>query len=160
MRVPRTIAEESARWNFYRLHVFGVMLGYEYLIHVDPCEGCEAFAIGLTFFRSKGRPFWLGSGFTKTQYATRFVQSHESICRGLDFANEEGMVFDARDKRQISRPPRVAKKCFDRQQGNHVHPRDRRRHPMRHPGNSRKLFINKSCRGMASRIGANANPMG
>ena len=38
---------------------------------------------------------WLGSGFTKTQYAEHFVQVHENICRGLDLADYDfAVVFD------------------------------------------------------------------
>jgi hypothetical protein len=35
-------------------------------------------------------PVWLGSGFTKTQYATHFTTAHENVGRILDFAREEG----------------------------------------------------------------------
>jgi hypothetical protein len=87
--------------TFYRmafvLELASVMLRHGYLIVVQPCEGCETFAIGLTSFRTEGTPCWLGSGFTKTQYATRFVEAHESICTALDFAREEGLLLAAQD---------------------------------------------------------------
>ncbi len=85
----------------FALELAGVMLRRGYLIVVQPCEGCETFAVGLTSFRTEGIPCWLGSGFTKTQYATRFVEAHESICRALDFAREEGLLLDARDTCQF-----------------------------------------------------------
>jgi hypothetical protein len=91
--------------TFYRqafaLELAGVMLRHGYLIVVQPCEGCETFAIGLTSFRTAGTPCWLGSGFTKTQYATRFVEAHESICTALDFAREEGLLLAAGDTCQF-----------------------------------------------------------
>jgi hypothetical protein len=87
--------------TFYRaafaLELTAVMLRHGYVIVVRPCEGCETFAIGLTSFRSAGTPCWLGSSFTKTQYATRFVQVHESICTALDYAREEGLLLAADD---------------------------------------------------------------
>lgn len=79
------------------LELAGVMLRHGYLIMVQPCEGCESFAIGLTSHRTKGTPIWLGSGFTKTQYATRFVEVHESICKALDLVREEGLLLAGRD---------------------------------------------------------------
>jgi hypothetical protein len=86
---------------FYRmafiLELSAVMLRHGYLIVVQPCDGCETFAVGLTSFRSEGTPCWLGSGFTKTQYATRFVEAHENICTALDFAREEGLLLAAND---------------------------------------------------------------
>jgi hypothetical protein len=87
--------------TFYRqafvLELTSVMRRHGYLIVVQPCEGCETFAIGLTSFRSEQTPYWLGSGFTKTQYSTRFVQAHESICKALDAAREEGLLLAAAD---------------------------------------------------------------
>jgi len=85
----------------FALELAGVMLRHGYLIVVQPCEGCETFAIGLTSFRTEGTPCWLGSGFTKTQYATRFVEAHESICTALDFAREEGLLLAAEDTCQF-----------------------------------------------------------
>jgi len=88
-------------WTFFRfgfiMELTAVMLRHGYLILVQPCEGCETFAIGLTSFRTEGTPCWLGSWFTKTQYATRFVEAHESICTALDFAREEGLLLAASD---------------------------------------------------------------
>jgi hypothetical protein len=87
--------------TFYRrafvIELASVMLRHGYLIIVQPCEGCETFAIGLTSFRTENTPYWLGSGFTKTQYATRFVEAHESICTALDMAAEEGLLLAAND---------------------------------------------------------------
>lgn len=74
-----------------------IMLRHGYAIAVQPCEGCETFAIGLTTFHSDSTPIWLGSGFTKTQYATRFVETHESLCTALDYAQEEGLLLKASD---------------------------------------------------------------
>jgi hypothetical protein len=87
--------------TFYRmafvLELTSVMQRHGYVIVVQPCEGCETFAVGLTSFRTEGTPCWVGSGFTKTQYATRFVEAHESICTALDFAQEEGLLLAAQD---------------------------------------------------------------
>jgi hypothetical protein len=74
-----------------------VMLRYGYLMVLDPGEGCETVAIGLTTLRNEGVPMWLGSGFTKTQYAAHFIQAHETICRVLDAAKEVGLLYRARD---------------------------------------------------------------
>jgi hypothetical protein len=75
-------------FTFYRLafavELANVMLRHGYLLIIDPGEGSEGFAIGLTSYRTVDPPLWLGSGFTKTQYATHFVEVHENICRGLD----------------------------------------------------------------------------
>jgi hypothetical protein len=88
-------------FTFFRLafamEMANVMLRHGFLLLIDPGEGCETFAIGLTSYRTVDPPLWLGSGFTKTQYATHFVQVHERICRGLDLAQEEGLLLDAKD---------------------------------------------------------------
>jgi len=39
----------------------------------------------------------MDTGSSKTMYATRFVQAHESICTALDFAREEGLLYSAHD---------------------------------------------------------------
>jgi hypothetical protein len=87
--------------TFYRLafalELANVMLRHGYLLMIDPGEGCETFAIGLTSYRTAHPPLWLGSGFTKTQYATHFVQAHENICRGLDLVKEEELLLSAKD---------------------------------------------------------------
>jgi len=81
----------------FAIELASVMLRHGHLIIVQPGEGCETFPIGLTSFRTKRTPVWLGSGFSKTQYATHFIEAHESICKGLDFAAEEGLLFKAND---------------------------------------------------------------
>ena len=81
----------------FALELANVMLRHGYLMMIDPDEGCETFAIGLTSYRTVDPPLWLGSGFTKTQYATHFIQAHESICRALDLVQEEGLLLDAND---------------------------------------------------------------
>jgi hypothetical protein len=87
--------------TYYRLafavEMANAMLRHGYLMLIDPGEGCETFSIGLTSYRTVDPPLWLGSGFTKTQYATHFVQVHENICRGLDLAQEEGLLLAAKD---------------------------------------------------------------
>jgi hypothetical protein len=40
---------------------------------------------------------WLGGGFTKTQYATHFINAHENVCRILDVARDEGLLHEAKD---------------------------------------------------------------
>ena len=63
-----------------------VMLRYGYLMILDPGEGSETVNIGLTTLRCEGAavPMWLGSSFTKTQYAARFTTVHQSVCRVLE----------------------------------------------------------------------------
>ena len=74
-----------------------VMLRHGYLMILDPGEGSETVHVGLTTLRRPGVPMWLGSGFTKTQYATDFVTAHENVCRVLDAAREVGLLYRARD---------------------------------------------------------------
>jgi hypothetical protein len=74
-----------------------VMLRHGYLMILDPGEGSETVHVGLTTLRRKGVPMWLGSGFTKTQYATQFIKAHENVCHILDAAREEGLLYRARD---------------------------------------------------------------
>ena len=85
----------------FAMEMASVMLRHGYLVVVQPCEGCETFFLGLTRYRPEpggdGPSLWLGSGITKTQYATRFVQTHEAICRALDMAAEAGLLLEARD---------------------------------------------------------------
>jgi len=81
----------------FELEFASILLRHGHLIYVRPCEGCETFAIGLSSFRTQGTPRWLGSWITRTMYATRFVEAHESICTALDFAAEEGLLLSATD---------------------------------------------------------------
>jgi hypothetical protein len=76
-----------------------VMLRYGYLMILDPGEGSETVNIGLTTLRREGAavPMWLGSSFTKTQYADHFTTVHETVCRVLDAAQEVGLLYQARD---------------------------------------------------------------
>jgi hypothetical protein len=74
-----------------------VMLRHGYLLILDPGEGSETVHIGLTTMHRQGVPLWLGSGFTKTQYATHFVQAHENVCHILDAAREVGLLLRAHD---------------------------------------------------------------
>jgi hypothetical protein len=81
----------------FELEFASVMLRRGHLIVVQPCEGCETFSIGLSSFCGEDNALWLGGGFSKTMYATRFVQAHESICTALDFAQGEGLLQSASD---------------------------------------------------------------
>jgi hypothetical protein len=74
-----------------------VMLRYGYLMILDPGEGCETVHVALTTFCRQGVPMWLGSGFTKTQYAAHFITAHETVCHVLDAAQEVGLLCQARD---------------------------------------------------------------
>jgi hypothetical protein len=98
--LPEKIAV-GRQMTFYRLafalELAGVMLRHGYVIVVQPCEGCETFIIGLSSFRNATPPCWLGSSFTKTQYATRFVEAHENICKALDMVRDEGLLLAAQD---------------------------------------------------------------
>ena len=56
----------------------------EHRLDDSACEGAAA-------------PMWLGSSFTKTQYAAHFTTVHESVCRVLDAAQEVGLLYQAND---------------------------------------------------------------
>jgi hypothetical protein len=81
----------------FALALADVMLRHGYLMILDPGEGSETVHVGLTTLRRQGVPLWLGSGFTKTQYATHFIQAHENVCHILDAAQEVGLLYQARD---------------------------------------------------------------
>ena len=68
-----------------------------YIMYIDPGEGCETVNLGLSTFTQKGPGFWLGSGFTKTQYAHDLQRAHTNVCRILDVVQEEGLLLMARD---------------------------------------------------------------
>jgi hypothetical protein len=77
---------------------------YGYLLSLDPGEGSETVALALSTFRqsegsrrSRRPPLWYGQGFTKTQYAENFIQVHDTVCRVLDIAREEGLLLKASD---------------------------------------------------------------
>ncbi len=74
-----------------------VMLRHGYLMILNPGEGSETVHIGLTTLRGPGVPLWLGSGFTKTQYAAQFIKAHENVCHILDAAQEVGLLYRAED---------------------------------------------------------------
>lgn len=74
-----------------------VMLRHGYLMIFDPGEGSETVHVGLSTLRREGVPLWLGSSFTKTQYATQFIKAHENVCRILDAAREVGFLYQAHD---------------------------------------------------------------
>lgn len=82
----------------FALAMAEVMLRHGYLMILDPGEGSESVNVGLTTLRGKGVPMWLGSGFTKTQYATEFVKAHENVCHILDAAKELGLLYQAQDR--------------------------------------------------------------
>jgi len=73
------------------------LLRHGYAMIVDPGEGCESVVIGLSSLRGEGTPVWAGCSFTKTQYAVHFVDTHEKVCRILDFAREVGLLHSAED---------------------------------------------------------------
>jgi hypothetical protein len=73
------------------------LLRYGFLIHVELDPGCESFTIGLSGYRGVAQPLWLGACMTKTQYSERLVHSHETVCRILDFAKEDGLLAGASD---------------------------------------------------------------
>src|SRR5262249_17630889 len=53
--------------------------------------------VGLTTLRGHRKPLWLGSGLTQTQYATHFVRVHENVCRILDLARGEKLLYKGHD---------------------------------------------------------------
>jgi hypothetical protein len=81
-----------------------ILLRYGHLLILHPGEGSETVALALSTFqqpeecrRSRKPPLWFGQGFTKTQYAENFIQVHETVCRVLDVAREEGLLLKASD---------------------------------------------------------------
>jgi hypothetical protein len=95
---PITIYRAGIEFEFA-----SILLRYGYLLILHPGEGSEAVCLGLsTFRRPEGRryrkpPLWYGQSFTKTQYAKKFVQVHETVCRVLDIVQEEGLLLMGRD---------------------------------------------------------------
>jgi hypothetical protein len=81
----------------FALALADVMLRHGYLMILDPGEGADTVHVGLTTLRGAAAPLWLGSGFTKTQYATHFIQAHENVCHILDAAREVGLLYRAKD---------------------------------------------------------------
>jgi hypothetical protein len=73
------------------------LLCHGYVVCVDVDPGCESFLIGVSTYRGEGTPVWLGTSFTKTQYAERFVHAHETLCRILDMAKEDGLLAGCDD---------------------------------------------------------------
>jgi len=105
--------KQTTPWGFSPVTVYrrgiefefaSVLLRYGYLLILDPGEGSETVALALSTFaqpegsrRSRKPPLWYGQGFTKTQYAENFIQVHETVCRVLDIAREEGLLLKASD---------------------------------------------------------------
>jgi hypothetical protein len=105
--------QQATPWGFtilkitrkgIELEFANILLRYGYLLILDPGEGSETVALALSTFRqpegsrrSRRPPLWYGQGFTKTQYATEFVQVHETVCRVLDIAREEGLLLKGSD---------------------------------------------------------------
>jgi hypothetical protein len=88
-------------WIFSRkgieMEFASTMLRHGYLMILNPGEGCETVHIGLSTMGGNGVPLWLGSGGTKTQYATHFTEAHENVCRIVDCVQEEGLLREASD---------------------------------------------------------------
>ncbi len=77
-----------------------VLLRYGYIIIVNPGKGCESVCIGLSTYRTSdpnATPLWLGSGFTKTQYAENVQRAHTNVCEILDIIKDEGLLYAAQD---------------------------------------------------------------
>ena len=73
------------------------LLKYGFLFSVDVDPGCESFVVGLSGYRNARRPLWIGSGGCKTQYSERFIHAHETLCRIMDMAREEGLLTGGDD---------------------------------------------------------------
>jgi hypothetical protein len=91
------------RWGL-ALEFANVLLRYGYMLILHPGEGSETVNLALSTFgppkagREAGQPaIWLGKSFTKTQYATNFIQVHETVCRVLDIVGEEELLFKGSD---------------------------------------------------------------
>ncbi|WP_395145011.1 hypothetical protein [Armatimonas sp.] len=90
--------------TYYRGGIFlefaRVLLRYGYVIVVNPGKGCESVCVGLSAYRTSdpnATPLWLGSGFTKTQYAQNVKNAHTTVCHILDLAKEAGLLYAAHD---------------------------------------------------------------
>jgi hypothetical protein len=73
------------------------LLQYGFLICVHVNKGCDSLIIGFSGYKNAESPLWLGGSSTKTQYAERFVHAHETICRIIDVAKEEGLLHECHD---------------------------------------------------------------
>lgn len=96
---PEEFAVGSSTYSRHAimLEFVNAMERYGYALVIDPGEGSESVVVGLTTYRCHRSPLWTGNSFTKTQYATHFVPTHENVCRVLDFAAEEGILLRASD---------------------------------------------------------------
>ncbi len=59
-------------------------------------EGCES--TNLTLARYSGEAGWSGRGFTKTQYATHFVEAHLLVIAALDACRSAGIIREVEDE--------------------------------------------------------------
>jgi hypothetical protein len=79
-----------------------IVLRYGYALILHPGEGSESINLALSTFRqpesaARQPPLWWGKSFTKTQYAEKFIQVHETVCRVLDIVQEEGLLYQGSD---------------------------------------------------------------
>ena len=79
------------------LELANVMLRYGYALTIDSGEGCEPVCLMLSTYRADRTPIWTGHSSCKTQYAKRFKKMHEVVCKILDLAKEEGILYHATD---------------------------------------------------------------
>ena len=81
----------------FLLELANVLLRYGYALTIDPGEGCEPVLLMLSTYRTDRTPIWTGYSSCKTQYAKKFKKMHEVVCKILDFAKEEGILYHATD---------------------------------------------------------------
>lgn len=65
-------------------------------LYVNVAEGCEPFTVMLA--RLRGSRKWVGSSFTKTQYAKDFLRAHLMVITMLDICNEHGILKSVYDE--------------------------------------------------------------
>ncbi len=96
--------DDDARWALIlsRKHVT-TGSGYEEVAPLEIVrlslwagEGCES--TNLTLARYAAEAGWSGRGFTKTQYATHFVESHLLVIAALDACRSAGILKDVEDE--------------------------------------------------------------
>jgi hypothetical protein len=70
-----------------------ILLRYGFMMSIDPGEGSEKVRVALSTYRSPRTPLWFGGSFTKTQYATEFVRTHETVCQIMAVAPAPGLLY-------------------------------------------------------------------
>lgn len=70
---------------------------YAYALIIDPGEGSETVDLTFSTYRSDTTSLWIGTGFTKTQYARDLCRAHQNVVAILDLLQEAGLLLRAHD---------------------------------------------------------------